>query len=365
MTTPAIVAKPIPALYTVYILRSTVRRTSLYIGSTPNPPRRLKQHNGDTPGGASRTSRKSLRPWEMVALVSGFPSMIAALKFEWALANAHLTQHIPPSSRITYPTQKKRNGRPRRPPHTLGSIVSNLHLLLRVPSFVRWPLKVHFFAEDVFQAWGRWCQAANERLRPNLPVVTDFEKDAVERTVRDWFEAHGSSVPMEEREGAGIQLAAKAKKKQLVETPVATVPPAWGIYTIPLDYEPIKEYVAKGKEIFEFERLGNCVVCHQKLDSDTGLHAVCTNSGCEGVGHLSCWSKHLLSTDDTAESSILGRGKSIIPIQGTCPSCGGEVQWADMMKELSLRMRGSKEVDKLLKIKKKRAARKPKVPETA
>ena len=74
--------KPIPALYTVYVLRSTVRPASLYIGSTPNPPRRLKQHNGEVKGGAARTSRASLRPWEMVAIVSGFPGMLAALKFE-------------------------------------------------------------------------------------------------------------------------------------------------------------------------------------------------------------------------------------------------------------------------------------------
>jgi structure-specific endonuclease subunit SLX1 len=78
----AAVSKPIPALYTVYLLRSTVRHASLYIGSTPNPPRRLKQHNGQVRGGAARTSRASLRPWEMVALVSGFPGMVAALKFE-------------------------------------------------------------------------------------------------------------------------------------------------------------------------------------------------------------------------------------------------------------------------------------------
>ena len=79
----AVKYKPIPALYTVYILRSTVRHASFYIGSTLNPPRRLSQHNGLTPGGAARTSRRRLRPWEMLGLVSGFPSMVAALKFEY------------------------------------------------------------------------------------------------------------------------------------------------------------------------------------------------------------------------------------------------------------------------------------------
>ena len=78
----AATTKPLPALYTVYVLRSSVRHASLYIGSTPNPPRRLKQHNGEAKGGAARTSRNALRPWEMIALVSGFPSMVAALKFE-------------------------------------------------------------------------------------------------------------------------------------------------------------------------------------------------------------------------------------------------------------------------------------------
>lgn len=78
-------AKPIPPLYTVYILRSTVRHSSLYIGSTPHPPRRLKQHNGQAKGGAARTSRNTLRPWEMVGLVSGFPGSVAALKFEYGI----------------------------------------------------------------------------------------------------------------------------------------------------------------------------------------------------------------------------------------------------------------------------------------
>lgn len=74
--------KPIPVFYVCYLLRSSIRHASLYIGSTPDPARRLAQHNGATKGGAKRTARGNLRPWEMVILVEGFMSRVGALQFE-------------------------------------------------------------------------------------------------------------------------------------------------------------------------------------------------------------------------------------------------------------------------------------------
>ncbi|KAI1805963.1 hypothetical protein F4811DRAFT_195394 [Daldinia bambusicola] len=314
----SILAKPIPPLYTVYILRSTIRKSTLYIGSTPNPPRRLKQHNGEVKGGAARTSRSKLRPWEMVGLVSGFPGMVTALKFEWALNNPHLSLHIPSASRITTAAGRKRNGRPRRPRHNLTSILSNLHLLLRVPSFSRLPLNVHFFVLEAYKAWQNWCNSVDEPLRNTIGVLTDFG-------------------PMGTSSGGGESADAEDEPEQ-----------PWGIHALPLDYTPLKSYVTKTKSIYDFEREGNCIICQEHLDPGKGLYATCSNIDCEGTGHLTCWSKHMLGKEAS---------ENIIPISGHCPKCRGEVVWGDLMKEMSLRLRGPKEVEKLLKKPRRRKAR--------
>ncbi|KAM3480062.1 hypothetical protein MY8738_005119 [Beauveria namnaoensis] len=291
----------------VYVLRSTVRHASLYIGSTPNPPRRLKQHNGETKGGAARTARDKLRPWEMVALVSGFPSSIAALKFEWALANPHLSLHIPADERLAVSTQTKRNGRPRRPALSMRSVMSNIHLLTGVASFVRWPLTLHFFAEEAHKAWKTWLKKAENPARPGLCVLTDFVDDTA-----------GILGPHDDQ--AGIQA-------------------------LPLDYAPVKDYVQKAQDVVMFEKEGRCVHCDEEMASGQGLHAMCPNGDCVAMGHLDCWSKHALAGE--------GDPEAILPQTCFCPSCGGEVRWGEMMKELTLRVRGQSEIDKLLKVKKR------------
>ncbi|KLU85013.1 hypothetical protein MAPG_04047 [Magnaporthiopsis poae ATCC 64411] len=319
--------KPIPALYTVYVLRSTVRLASLYIGSTPNPPRRLKQHNGDARGGAAKTSQVTLRPWEMIGLVSGFPSMVGALKFEWALTNPHMSLHIPSDERISKAKGRKRNGMPKRPRASLASIISNVHLLLRVPSFARWPLRLHFFARDAYKEWNKCLASSSAAPRENLEVVTDFEPTPEAGATRKKTMKSGDAV------------ASSAEGDVMIANPR-------GIHALPLDYTPLENYVAKGRSVFEFEREGNCVVCNEPQEAGKGLLAICTNEGCEGVGHVSCWSRHILGAQGDAE---------ILPVQGSCPRCRGDVKWCDMMKELTLRTRAPKEVDKLLKSRRRKA----------
>jgi structure-specific endonuclease subunit SLX1 len=64
-----------------YILRSTTRNRT-YVGSTNNPVRRLRQHNGEISGGAKSTKGDT---WEMFILISGFIDHINCLQCEWKM----------------------------------------------------------------------------------------------------------------------------------------------------------------------------------------------------------------------------------------------------------------------------------------
>lgn len=176
--------------------------------------------------------------------------------------------------------------------------MSNLHLLTVVPSFARWPLNLHFLAREAYAAWQKWTESS---WRPSLTIATDFDANEDEDVAR-------------------------------------------GIHALPLDYQPIKDYVQKAHDIVSFEREGDCLHCGKELESGRGLHAMCPNAECTAMGHLDCWSRHGLEGDG---------GDNVVPDVFQCPSCTGDIRWGDMVKELSLRVRGAKEVDRLLKKRKR------------
>ena len=180
--------------------------------------------------------------------------------------------------------------------------------------------------------WARYLATDGvEPLRATLDVVTDFKPAAV--------------------------LEAEAKRKEAARPRLLEDPddhqesdeqgeepegPNWGIHALPLDYAPLAPYLGKGQNVTTFEREGSCVVCLQHLEHDKGLYAICPNDECEGMGHVDCWSRHLLRQQGEDDGTVL-------PVDGRCPKCTGAVKWGDMMRELTLRVRGHKEVEKVLK----------------
>ncbi|XP_054035220.1 structure-specific endonuclease subunit SLX1-like [Dryobates pubescens] len=116
-------------LRAVYLLRS--QRGGSYVGFTVDPGRRLRQHNGGRrKGGAWRTSGRG--PWSMELFVYGFPSDVAALRFEWAW------QHPMASRRLPGVARRRPSERP------ISFALRLLPLLLRAPPWSRLPLRLRW-----------------------------------------------------------------------------------------------------------------------------------------------------------------------------------------------------------------------------
>lgn len=71
-----------PARWWVYVIVSSTRNLT-YVGSTTDPIRRVRQHNGEIRGGAKSTRGKG--PWLLGKVYGPYPSRSSAFKAEIAL----------------------------------------------------------------------------------------------------------------------------------------------------------------------------------------------------------------------------------------------------------------------------------------
>lgn len=317
-------SKPIPAFYCCYLLRSQNRK-SYYIGSTPNPARRLGQHNGTSKGGAKRTAMQGKRPWEMTCIVTGFPSHFAALQFEWAWQNTHMTRHIHRDVRDARAVELQKGkkpapvatGRRKRPPMSLEARLKNLHHLLGVDSFRRWPLQLRFFALDVFKQWERHTAKMAQRLRESVTIqITPAELPKLAPEI--WAEVGSHYIP-------DI------------------------IRNIPVAYEDCKPYVEKSIKTLQDKFQHSCGVCKKSADSSSGMVVVCPVEACSTVSHVTCLSKRFLFEDDNSEGAL-------IPMEGSCPGCQTILKWSTLMKELSLRTYGEDEITAMFRPERRKKA---------
>ena len=300
--------RPIPPFYCVYLLRSIECHGSLYVGSTPNPSRRLRQHNGEAQGGAVRTCRGGKQPWEMTAIVTGFPSKVAALQFEWAWQNPHLTRHFDSNERANH---RSRRG--------LLSKLSILHLLLRARSFARWPIDVRFFVLDVYDTWKKKVEPARPELRHSVSFVS---------LPCDDFAAAGAFGEVDEVKKPSEERTARRKLDNSTK-----------ISRVDVSYMSARPHFIKSQRTRDQASALKCAICSAMIVRRREQMLVCHSGDCQMVSHLTCLSSLFLTSEP---------GQQIIPIEGNCPNCRSKLLWSDLVRDLSLRIRASDQTMKVL-----------------
>ncbi|KAI0827275.1 hypothetical protein BC628DRAFT_1433374 [Trametes gibbosa] len=279
-----------PAFYACYLLKSvrTPKATATYIGSTPSPPRRIRQHNGEISQGAWKT--KHNRPWVMQMIVHGFPSKLAALQFEWAWQHPYVSRHLRDdngkalfnsSGRFKY----------------LNTNVKVARSMVSSHPYNTWPLSVKLFTEEAARIWN---SSAKDISIPPLP--------------------EGLQVSLE-LEG----VDGKSGKPGSGRTAPIDVVDA--LFT--------DAHLQKASSIFTVGSHLRCSVCDETIahNADPLVTTLCPASGCRAVSHLSCLSGSFLSQGPSSSSDIIPRG-------GTCKECHSYILWGDVIRGCYRRHQG-------------------------
>lgn len=231
----------------------------------------------------------------------------------WAWQNAHQTRHIAADDRSAAQERKIRvspkPGRRRKRVQTsklsLSDRLFNLRTLLNSQSFAHWPLHVRFFAADVHKAWQKLAALPEAITRP---LKTEVILDDI-ATMRDADIVDGPQI-------------------------------ARGIHALAVTYIKDKSALEQSMNVLTDPYL-SCHACKNSVAPDTELLLVCPKTFCQAVFHMHCLSKALMPS---------AASTTILPTNGQCPCCKARLVWTDLVRQLSLRARGDKEVAALFKV---------------
>lgn len=118
------------------------------------------------------------------------------------------------------------------------------------------------------------------------------------------------------------------------------------INSLAVDYTPLEDYLEKSMFALEDAEDLRCGVCTTPVEPDTEQIVMCPQPSCRATSHLLCLSAIFADAE--------GDPSSLVPAQGTCPTCKEAVEWPTMMRELTLRNRGDKDARALLRKKERR-----------
>ncbi|CAO3566418.1 unnamed protein product [Mortierella alpina] len=325
---------PLIPFYCCYLLASTVPRykTHAYVGSTPDPIKRLRQHNGDLTQGAKKTSKK--RPWKMVLLVHGFPTKLAALQFEWAWQHPERSRQfgssssekiVPSTSSQSLPasssqaTGSSSKIRKVRPIATVQEKLKTVHTMMRLPSWARWPLFVYIMDPPLLDPWSVLEQECLENRQDNTMLDCDLIRG-----------------PISMENGTLEELSHLFSDR---------------------GFRHDRLLATENDRIEHFNELGcECLFCSLEIDYNDSCSFLCCNNStedCAMIAHLECMATDMLSQDGSTPRSAKGKERAsdnesfpqqgqrpqrmLLPTKGTCQMCRKELDWALMIRAMNIR----------------------------
>lgn len=147
-------------------------------------------------------------------------------------------------------------------------------------------------------------------------------------------------------EAINLHYEPQNAQTKLISKPLAVF--KGGIEGIVIGYSTLKDHVEKSLLLLAEEQVNRCGICAKDMSTQVTIILVCPQRKCQAIFHMTCLAIRFLGAEK--------REMSVIPRAGTCPHCRSELQWIDMVKEMSLRVRGKSELARLTK--------KRRVPET-
>lgn len=376
----------IPPVYACYCLRSLSKANHTYVGSTPDPIRRFRQHNGDVKQGAFYT--RFARPWVMDMLVYGFPSKIAALQFEWSWQMPHVSRHLRATTTMAsraigtytgrsmqplFPATRKQTSTSRRgrkkvrwrssvvPEHKIAVV----RALLASEPFCFWGLKVVLLTEYAYGVWhymASQAQASTQTLRPSSRITQRVLPPGYPTYTCDFHGVLGTATPLSVSSQARYPRLPEAgtcsawqKKKRAPESLLYAeqsawaepIPPARDAETLGLTREVLAQAPSRADGAVPWAEMPwneamtaaaaatsspqPCSLCGDAIEADKPLiYTRCPSMSCDQVYHLTCLARHALSHESPASPRTF-----CLPVQTDCPSCRqAAVPWPDVVRRV-------------------------------
>ncbi|KAL7715893.1 Structure-specific endonuclease subunit SLX1-like protein [Entamoeba marina] len=292
--------------YCVYLLTSLDPRYKYhtYIGKTVNPPRRLRQHNGEISGGAFKTEGK--RPWQMVLVVHSFPTQTKVLQFEWDWQHPEKGKRV----RSAYDNIL---GKGFGNMHTLKFKIRLLAEMLRQPSYSRLPLGIYVTTHS-YDDFLEGCPSLPSQITLHYGELNNVTKHIGTAVIDKMRKKKKCSQDNIFRNLHGMSQSILS---QLIEQ-------------LSLDKD---DAIASQQNISRLSSHQH----NQNTSSSDNNHKcyICSGTISPSQKSVSCIYKCGMNAHLICLGKAFTEGKEmLIPTTSSCPKCGRSLRWGDLIKFL-------------------------------